>query len=107
MEAIIDFGKTENFTSVSISVWKQEASWIYLPSSVEIFISADGKDWNTVAKALPENGIWKDEHSISLNFSVQSAKYIKVIAHNYGKIADGKAGSGNNAWLFVDEIKVN
>jgi len=70
-------------------------------------LSNDGKEWNAVAKALPENGAWKDEHKIEINFTAQSVQFIKVIVHNYGKIPDGKAGAGNNAWLFVDEIEVN
>jgi hexosaminidase len=36
-----------------------------------------------------------------------TARYIKVIAKNYGKIPEGKAGAGNAAWLFVDEIQVD
>ena len=28
------------------------------------------------------------------------------VAENFGKIPDGKQGSGNNSWLFVDEISI-
>jgi hexosaminidase len=35
-----------------------------------------------------------------------SARYVRVIATNYGTIPAGKAGAGNPAWLFVDEIEV-
>ena len=35
------------------------------------------------------------------------ARFIKVIAENYGVIPTGNSGAGTNAWLFVDEIEVN
>ena len=107
LEATIDLGKPDKISTVKIGVLKQEGSWIYLPASAEILLSNDGKEWNAVAKALPDNGVWKDEHKIEINFTAQSVQFIKVIVHNYGKIPDGKAGAGNNAWLFVDEIEVN
>jgi hexosaminidase len=107
LEATIDLGKPDKISTVKVGVLKQEGSWIYLPASAEILLSNDGKEWNAVAKALPDNGVWKDEHKIEINFTAQSVQFIKVIVHNYGKIPDGKAGAGNNAWLFVDEIEVN
>ena len=42
-----------------------------------------------------------------MSFPKQTAQFIKVEIKNMGKVPDGKAGAGNNAWLFVDEIAVN
>ncbi len=36
-----------------------------------------------------------------------NARYIKVVAKNYGTIPDGQDGASNPAWLFVDEIQVD
>jgi hexosaminidase len=44
---------------------------------------------------------------ITVTVPRQSARYIKVIAKNYGQIPEGKPGAGNPAWLFADEIKVD
>jgi hexosaminidase len=44
---------------------------------------------------------------MNITLSKQSARYIKVIAKNYGMIPDGKPGAGNKAWLFADEIQVD
>ena len=32
---------------------------------------------------------------------------IEIIVKNYGAIPEGKQGSGNKAWTFIDEIIVN
>jgi hexosaminidase len=43
---------------------------------------------------------------ITMNLGEQTARYIRVIAENAGKIPEGKPGAGIDAWLFVDEIIV-
>jgi hexosaminidase len=107
LDATIDLIKIDTIKQVVLDVWKQEPSWIYLPNSVEVFISTDGTNWNKIATANPENGVWKDERKISINFSPVQTRFVRIVAHNLGKIPSGKAGAGNNAWLMIDEIEVN
>jgi hexosaminidase len=44
-----------------------------------------------------------------LNVLVETtnAKYLKIVAENYGKLPQGHPGQGSPSWLFVDEISVN
>ena len=37
-------------------------------------------------------------------FKQKVIKKIKLTITNYGIIPDGKQGSGNKAWTFIDEI---
>jgi hypothetical protein len=37
----------------------------------------------------------------------QKARYIRIRAHNYGKIPAWHAGDGGDSWIFVDEIIIN
>lgn len=107
IDAVIDLGKQENISLIRLNVLRQEGSWIYLPGSVEFFISADGINFTSVGKQLPgANGDWKDERRIEQKLANVSAKFIKVVAKNYGIIPTGKPGSGTPAWLFADEIEV-
>jgi hexosaminidase len=41
-----------------------------------------------------------------VNFPKQHARYLKVVAKNYGLIPEGMPGAGNKAWVFADEIQV-
>jgi hexosaminidase len=80
---------------------------VYLPEYIEVLTSNDGKNFSSAGKS---SEFVKDTLTmgwITLSFPKQSARYIKVVAKNYGVIPDGKPGAGNKAWLFADEIQVN
>jgi hexosaminidase len=107
MEAVIDLGKKDNFSSVKMHTLEQSGSWVYLPEYIEVLTSNDGKNFSSAGKS---SEFVKDTLTmgwITLSFPKQSARYIKVVAKNYGVIPDGKPGAGNKAWLFADEIQVN
>ena len=107
LEAVIDLGKEEKINAIRLNTLKQENSRIYLPAYVEFFISDDGTNFTTIGKVTPDaNGIWKDERRLEQKLNNISARYIKVLAKNYGIIPEGKPGSGIAAWLFADEIEV-
>ncbi len=109
-EAIIDLGKDEKFSSVTIHALRRESSWIYQPLSFEVLLSADGKNFSSVgltndfieAKTGTGNGSMTVEV-----LTVDPVRYIKVVIKNKGKIPEGSPGAGNKPWLFVDEIEVN
>jgi hexosaminidase len=107
MEAIIDLGYDTDFSTVKMHTIEQNGSWIYVPQSVEVLISSDGKNFSSAGKSTE---FVKDTLTMgwmNVSFPRQSARFIKVIAKNYGMIPDGKPGAGNKAWLFADEIQVN
>ncbi len=109
MEATIDLVAAVKFSSVNVHTLEQNGGWIYLPASIEVFISKDGKKFTPVGKTSKyqqdKSGFASGDMTIS--FPAVTARYVKVIARNYGKIPEGKPGAGNNAWLFIDEIQVN
>ena len=108
LEAIIDLGKETEFTSVIVNTLTQTGSWIYPPKSCNFFISSDGTNFtqaeNPFADVKPDQG--RKTRLRNLQGGIYKARYIKVIAKNWGIIPDGKPGAGNPAWLFVDEIEV-
>jgi hexosaminidase len=106
LEATIDLGQTTSFDSVRMHTVDQNGSWIYLPQYVEVFTSNDGKNFTSVGKS---SVFVKDTLTmgwITVSTPRQSSGFIKLVAKNYGMIPDGKAGAGNKAWLFADEIQV-
>ena len=106
LEATIDFGKKENFTTVKMHTLDQNNSWNYLPEYVEIFVSDDGKQFRSVGKGNDYTTDTMTLGYIAVTVPKQSVRYLKLIAKNYGLIPDGQPGGGNKAWLFADEIKV-
>jgi hexosaminidase len=107
MEATIDLGKSTAIDSVRMHTVDQNGSWIYLPQYMEVLTSNDGTKFTSAVRSTE---FVKDTLTmgwITVPVQKQTARYIKVLAKNYGMIPDGKAGAGNKAWLFADEIQVN
>ncbi len=112
LEAIIDFGETTDISEVRLHTFTRPASWIYPPkqNSIKVLVSNDGINFT-----LPQDEILTAEGSSNvinkITFSslqkIVKARYIKIIAENYGIIPTGNPGAGTAAWLFVDELEVN
>lgn len=102
MEAIIDLGRQDSISVISLHILVQEASWIYAPSSVTARISNDGTIFSEpIPLRLTNNNLF------TTRLPTQSAcRYVKISAVNNGIINTGKPGAGNPAWLFCDEIEL-
>ena len=107
LEAILDLEKEETISKIRLGILKQEGSWIYPPASVEFFTSPDGITFKSEGKLVPDaSGKWPDDRHIEMKLNGIAARYIKVLAKNFGIIPQGMAGAGTAAWLFADEIEV-
>ncbi len=103
--ATVDLGKVKTISTLTMDVFDDEPAWIYLPKEIEILHSADGLNFTSLRKISHEE--IKNAHEVvEINLGELTARYIKVIAKNAGKIPAGKQGSGNNSWLFIDEISI-
>jgi hexosaminidase len=110
MDATIDLGKEMNISKVTLHVLKQNGSWIYLPSQVEVsyipFI-----DTTIITRHAPIEMVTidiKQEDDLD-RIEIKKEKtcrYIHIRAKNLGIIPAGKPGAGTPAWMFVDEIEV-
>jgi hexosaminidase len=106
LNATIDLGKEEEISQLTVDCLNAELSWIYLPKEIEIFVSTDGINFQSVIK-IGWNEINKFERNVTISFDKIKTKYVKIVAKNFGKIPAGKPGEGTDAWLFVDEISIN
>ncbi len=104
-EATIDFESETDLNNIKFRFFKGEGQWIYLPKSVEVFTSLDGKNFSTIGNS---NNIQSDSKVATVNLDLKNTKgrFLKVIAKNHGLIPAGAQGGGNPAWMFVDEIVV-
>ena len=109
MIAIIDLGEKKKVSDISLGCMQDIKSWIFFPKNVKFFGSTDGKKFaflgeiNTTFSDKLEGSFTKD---YNLKVSDTKAKYIKVIAENYGTCPDWHLGAGGKTWLFVDELEI-
>ncbi|MEO7265358.1 MAG: family 20 glycosylhydrolase [Ferruginibacter sp.] len=103
LEAFIDLEKVQQVDEIILHAFEQQGSWIYRPSSVSFFTSNDGINYTEVKTGISKTG---DKNIIYACKPAITARFIKVLAKNYGKIPSGMPGAGANSWLFADEIEV-
>ena len=108
LDFTLDFGQKTSFSNVSIGFLGAASAWIMPPKSIEIFTSDDNKTFKSIKKMDLGLSTKTESFVQQLNISVgtANAKYLKVVAENYGKLPAGHPGQGSPAWLFVDEISV-
>jgi hypothetical protein len=109
-EAVVDLQEVKSITEISARFLQDQRSWILMPTKVDYFISEDNVNFtyfgsinNTLDPKIEENTI--------LNFTAnetnnKKARYVKVIAKNFGKLPEWHQGAGGDAFIFVDEILI-
>ena len=74
---------------------------------MEVLVSDNGKDFKKVIRldqTIPASITTELIHEFNADFETLEARYVKVIARNYGSLPEWHSGAGNDSWLFVDEI---
>ena len=109
-EAVIDLQKQMPVSSIKASFLQDSRSWILMPTKVEYYTSIDNVNF-TLAATIDNTIDPKDTSSQIRNFDAKikstSARYVKVIAYNFGKLPQWHQGYGGDAFIFIDEITVN
>jgi predicted alpha-1,2-mannosidase len=108
--AVVDLGKVETVSQLGVGFLQDVGSWIWMPHRLDFELSLDGV---TFTPALSINNDVSDkDYNVSVKDFVktlkpQAARYVRVKAQNYGKIPSWHAGHGGDAWIFIDEIRIN
>ena len=109
-ECVVDLQKEKAISEFHSNFLQDTRSWILMPTQVDYYISNDNINF-TLLKTI-ENTIEPKEYENKIHdFSFTpdnpiTAKYVKVIAHNFGKLPDWHQGFGGDAFIFIDEITI-
>jgi hypothetical protein len=82
-------------------------SWIWMPRSVDFEVSTDGINFvkvSSIPNVVPDNDYGVTVKDFAGTITPQMARYVKIIAHKYGKIPAWHGGAGDEAFMFCDEI---
>ena len=109
-EAVIDLQRETVINSVGGSFLQSARSWIWMPDRLEFEVSIDDLNYRKLADfkpAFPQqemNGVAKEFRQ---SVTPTKARFVRVRAHNIGKIPTWHPGVGGDPWIFVDEILIN
>jgi len=109
-EAVVDLQEVKSITKISVRFLQDQRSWILMPTKVDYYISEDNINftyYDSVANTLDP----KVEENTIVNFTSnetkgKKARYVKVVAKNFGKLPEWHQGFGGDAFIFVDEITI-
>jgi predicted alpha-1,2-mannosidase len=110
-EAVIDLQESKNISTISANFLQDSRSWILMPTELEFLVSTDNINFTTAGSFKIEDVDPKNTEFIIKNYGInlakpQKARYVKVIAKNYGKLPEWHQGFGGDAFIFIDEITV-
>ncbi|TCP25674.1 putative alpha-1,2-mannosidase [Tenacibaculum skagerrakense] len=110
VEAIVDFGRRKQISSVEINFLRDQRSWIFLPTDVEIYYSNNGKSFRKIKEWKAPKPFQTDEVKINKVQVNQRlfARYIKIKAKKLGELPKWHLGYPHDgrSWIFVDEIMI-
>ncbi len=110
VDVVIDLKKVKDISSVNVGFLQDTRSWIVMPASVIIKISTDGKTFKNVYEGnnfLSIKDLTTQLKSVHAIFLPEAARYINIVATQYGKLPDWHPGAGSDSHIFVDEIEVD
>ncbi len=107
--AIIQLDTIQKIQHVKSTFLQDQRSWIFYPTSYEVYTSIDGKNYDLNYSKTYDIERADDKNSITLlDAEINSTcKFIKVVAKNYGKLPSWHEGAGGDAFIFIDEIDAN
>jgi hypothetical protein len=106
-DATVDMGEVVPIRFLALNAFQHVFQQAYLPTRVEFYTSVDGRSFELAGRVTPPQG--DEQHRtrfIELPNVETDARYVRVTASNLEEIPDGRPGSGNRAWVYVDEIIV-
>ncbi|WP_286925957.1 GH92 family glycosyl hydrolase [Flavobacterium sp. UBA4197] len=108
-EAVIDLKKQRPVSAITARFLQDSRAWIVMPVKVEFYLSDDNVNFklaatveNTLNPKVTDNTIIP----FKANTKQAKARYVKIIAYNYGKLPEWHQGAGGDAYIFIDEIQI-
>jgi len=107
-EAVIDLGQVKHLSRLSAGFLQDTRSWIVLPQWVEFYTSRNGKDF--IRQRRLEHDVDPQDYDCQIHeFTLPlktDARYVKVVAKNFGTLPEWHLGAGGQAHIFVDEVSI-
>jgi hypothetical protein len=121
--ATVELGEPMVVRRIGVSCLRAQGPWIFLPAWVEFSLSGDGQEWTILGRT--EVPLERDPETAVRNVQIEvprsspgggstvssplpeAVRFIRIHAHNLGRLPEWHPGYPERAWLFVDELIVS
>ncbi len=107
MTVVIDLQSRTKLKQISAHFLQNTSAWIFLPSEIQIAVSKNGEDFETITVIKNDVSQRKSGGFIKeflYNFSNESFRYLRFYAKNIGVCPNWHPNAGEKCWIFADEI---
>jgi predicted alpha-1,2-mannosidase len=110
--AEVIFDSSKMVEKIGVSCIRDQKSWIFLPSTIEIEISEDGINFQKMEEIKIEKATESDENPKRYEYSKNLTNPMKLSKIRFrivnpGVCPDWHLGNGNKTWMFLDELIYN
>ena len=106
-DVTIDMKGAGSYSSVTVETFVDKPDWIFPPTAIRVFTSADGKEFGLVGNLELPVAAQSDAEGIkkyTIDFPQTDARYLRIAVDTTSEIPDWHGGKGKKAHLFVGEI---
>ena len=105
-ETVIDLGEQRQVNELTLNTLQDLGAWIVVPKEVIYYVSDDGVNFKlhqTVKHQLKDNDYKVQFQPVTSDKSFK-ARYIKVVAKQFGPLPSWHYGAGGDSIIFIDEL---
>ncbi|MBK7435011.1 MAG: GH92 family glycosyl hydrolase [Chitinophagaceae bacterium] len=109
LDAVIDLQEVKTISSVTTGFLQDTRAWIVVPREYVVEVSEDGKQFTRVFTGnnfLPIDDLNVQVKRVTASFAPVKARYVRVLAAQYGKLPAWHEGAGGDTHIFTDEIDI-
>lgn len=96
----IELPDTRVVETATVGFLDAKGSWIYLPETIDVYCSKNGKRWKKIA----DTKVTSEDQSIQLNCKT---RFVRFETNALSAIPKGAEGAGQIPWTFIDEVILN
>jgi hexosaminidase len=107
--ATLDLNEAMAIRKISVNFLQNIARRVFIPSQVEFAISDDGENFKVLSTLV--NDISQRQEGLFIKdftttFEKAKGRYVRLKAKNIGLCPSWHINSGEQAWLYCDEIQI-
>jgi hypothetical protein len=109
LDVVIDRRNADSVHSVKIGVLQDTRAWIVAPKRIVVYVSEDGKSFlpaGSISNLLPIEQLEPTRLEVLIPVLPQKARFVRVLAEQYGNLPNWHEGAGGETHIFVDEVEV-
>jgi len=109
-EIQMDFNSPQSIQNIAFSTLAAEGSYIFPPSTVEVWIKTPNTDWKLIDTQKPEQPTGNRDRMLQMyesKINQSDVTAVKAKLTPVNPLPKWHPGAGGKGWVFIDEILIN